>query len=170
MSKSRNSGNVSVKNLKANTLEKSSEVPVVEFDISTSTFENLPQTTKESNNNPQLFGRRSSLKKYLNSDALVVKNPDSSTSIIRSFTPQSEDNLASSHLGGSKSGPTNMVYPPKPKEFVPNINQQECIKKMHKIVQSHILMNSMIKWIENGFMVDAYADSSVTPDKARENL
>ena len=47
------------------------------------------------------------------------------------------------------------------------INEQkiEAVYKMNKIVTDHILMNSMIRWIENGFMHFPEGNVSPIPEK-----
>ena len=64
----KNSRNQSVKNLKANTADKPSDVPIVEFDFTASTVEGPPMVNSQ-HHKPSMFSRKSSLKKYLNPDA-----------------------------------------------------------------------------------------------------
>lgn len=83
-----------------------------------------------------MFGRKSSFKKYI--------NPTHSTSeVINTFAPTKSSEL--------KSDATLEI----------NENKLEAVQKMHKIIKNHILMNYMIRWIENGFM--HFPDGSVSP-------
>lgn len=135
-SMSKGSRNEAVKNLKANTIEKSSDVPTVEFDFSGSTSSIAPVQIYP---NP-LIGRRSSLQKYM--------NPSSPRSIITNFAPQQKS-------------------PEYISENTIEINESklEAVKLMHKIIKNHILMNYMIRWIENGFMHFPEGQVSPIPEK-----
>jgi len=119
-SKSRNTNsNQSIKNLKASTLEKSSEIPVVEFDFSSSTIEHgLPEYPVQPHK-PSMVSRKSSLKKYLNTDTLIIKNQDENNPIISIFTPQSEFECI-------KNTDSDIISPRAPSKIITTKSQQEC--------------------------------------------
>ena len=79
-----------MKNMKAKNSEKCSEIPTVELDFSTSTVEHGPPSCPNQAHNPSMFSRKSSLKKFINSNeeekkSLVIQNfapkPPSTTKI-----------------------------------------------------------------------------------------
>lgn len=144
---SKSSRNEAVKNLKANTMEKASDVPTVEFDFTNSTVENGPPTCPSQAHKPSMFSRRSSLKKYI-----TPKASDNKNIVISNFAPNKRMTEA------SQSEATIEL----------NESKLEAVHKMHKIIKNHILMNYMIKWIENGFM--HFPDGSVSPIPEKDEM
>ena len=72
------SRNDSVHNLKSHTTDKkSSEIPTVEFDISSSTIEKAPANTQNT-----IFDRKESLKKYIKASDI-----ERNSEIINNFQP-----------------------------------------------------------------------------------
>jgi hypothetical protein len=129
-SMSKNSRNTSVKNLKANTTEKNPDIPTVEFDFSNSTIEHGPPTCPSQPSKPSMFSRKGSFRKYI-----TPVEEEKKSSVINNFDPTKADM--------DKDSDTTLELAPQ---------KLEAVKQMHKIIKNHILMNSMIRWIENGFM------------------
>jgi hypothetical protein len=57
--------------------------------------------------------------------------------------------------------PTKLSEPKSDVTLEINESKLEAVHKMHKIIKSHILMNYMIRWIENGFM--HFPTGSISP-------
>ena len=132
-----------MKNMKAKNSEKCSEIPTVELDFSTSTVEHGPPSCPNQAHKPSMFSRKSSLKKFINSNEEEKKSL-----VIQNFAPK----------------------PPSTTKIEEVIelsqNKVDSAKKIWKIIKNHIMMNSMIRWIENGFM---HAQrNSVSPIQEKE--
>ena len=118
----------------------------------------LPMNPPQSQD-PSTFTQKSDLNRYLNPESLVIKDPQNPD--VLSLTPFNDHEI---FLNKDEVLDANLYYDESPPKFVPNDEQKKSIMKMHTIVQNHILMNYMIKWIENGFM----EYNNITPDRVKD--
>lgn len=138
---SKNTRNNSAQNLHANSAEES--IPTVEFDFTNSTIENGAQNHQIPIKNLKKITQNPTFKRYM------TQNPsEGKKSIVDTFTPQSK--------------------PPSEPTIEISSQKVEAVQKMNKIIKNHILMNSMIKWIENGFM--HFPEGSVSPIPEKDEI
>ena len=143
---SKTNKNDTVKNLKGNIMmDNSSEIPTVEFDFSSTTIEHCPATTQAKAKHPSLFDRKNSFKKYINPNS-----PHNKSTVINTFAPNKQ-------IEGVSEGTIEL-----------NDQKLEAVRKMNKIIKNNILMNYMIKWIENGFM--HFPEGSVSPIPEKDEI
>ncbi|CAI2361438.1 unnamed protein product [Moneuplotes crassus] len=135
----------SVQNLKSNAVERSPEVPSIGFDCTTSSIENGPPNIQSYNKGSGKLIKADSFQKYMTNSSRQKHSE-----LIDTFAPEKQ--------GEVRSDNTIEICEQK----------IEAVRRMNKIIKNHILMNYMIRWIENGFM--HFPEGSVSPIPEKDEM